>query len=85
MMLGALLPAGSMFSDAPLTAADFQFSNALAPVNPTTGLPAVAATTVTIAAPAPARTASTWILIAAAAAWALWRYWPQINREVHAL
>ena len=77
MMLGDLLNAGSGFEDTPLTAADFQFSNALETVDPTTGLPPVAAPVV-IAAPAVAQSSGAgWLVIAAA--FGAWYFWPQIK------
>jgi hypothetical protein len=82
MMLGELLPAGSTFEDTPLSSSDFQFSNALESVDPTTGLPPV---TQAIAAAAPAAapsSSSTFLIVIAAAALALWHYWPRIKQEV---
>ncbi len=86
MMLGDLLDAGSSFEDGPLTAADFQFTNALETVDPTTGLPPVAAAPVVAVAPVAVSTGSgtTWLLLIAAA-FAAWHYWPQIKAEVSAL
>jgi len=86
MMLGDLLDAGSSFEDTPLTAADFQFSNALETVDPTTGLPPVPA--VVVVSPVVPTVASSgvglgggWLLLIAGAI-AGWYYWPQIKQEV---
>ena len=88
MMLGLhdLLNAGSQFEDTPLTAADFQFSNALETVDPTTGLPPVS--TVAAASPLVPAVASSgvglgggWLLLIAGAI-AGWYYWPQIKAKV---
>lgn len=79
MMLGALLNAGSAFEDTPLSASDFQFSNALATVDPNTGLPPVAvpvAAIVPLAAPV-SSALSSWLLVAGVAA--AWYFWPQIK------
>lgn len=82
MQLGALLDAGSSFEDTPLTAADFQFSNALEAVDPRTGLPAIGGPAV-IVAPIGSQGSGHFLLLAAIAAVAIWRYWPRIKQEVN--
>jgi hypothetical protein len=88
MMLGLhdLLNAGSQFEDTPLTAADFQFSNALEAVDPTTGLPpvpavAISPSVVSTVASSGAGLGGGWLLLISGAL-AAWYYWPQIKAEV---
>ena len=85
-MLGDLVNAGSTFEDEPLTASDFDFSNPLFTVDPATGLPPVPAPVAVTASSASA--ASTGgnlggtLMLVAAAAVAIYFYWPQIRAEV---
>lgn len=78
-MFGDLLNAGSQFEDAPLTAADFQFSNALTAVDPSTGLPPVAAPSPLVVV-APIQSTSSLPTLAMIAAGLAWYFWPQIKQ-----
>lgn len=83
-MLGELVNAGSTFEDTPLTASDFQFSNALFTVDPETGLPPVPVPVTTSSASAATGgfLGGGGLLFVAAAAVAIYFYWPQIRAEV---
>jgi hypothetical protein len=78
-----LSPISGQFSDDPLTAADFQFSNALETVDPTTGLPPVLVVAPTTTTPvASAGVSGTTLILALALGAAAYFYWPEIKARV---
>jgi hypothetical protein len=85
-MLNALVTVSAPFQDVPLDASEFEFSNPLVSVDPTTGAPIQAQQPAPVAATVPVVTASgsggTWFMLLAAAALVAYFYWPEIKAEV---
>lgn len=77
-----LSPISGQFDDSPLTAADFQFSNALETVDPTTGLPPVPVAVPTTTPVASAGVSGTTLILALALGAAAYFYWPEIKAKV---